>query len=265
MQAFIRDILFATVLSVFASILFLTQGCGQRIQAVEDYAAIENAFSEFRDAVESQNGVLAVAHVSEGSIERFEEYRKLALSADEAELRERTVTEQIEVLRLRCFMTPQELQTFSGRDVIARLVELDILPTPLIKDVTLGPPVFQPGKCYVVAYDGAGPAKEKLVFLNEGEDWKIDIAAMEYVLDRVYAGMKRKQQGDAKKQLTPAELNDDVIQRTVRKWREDISMTGIWVPVGALGQSEDITGQSDTGQGDTEHAQTLETGLQESL
>ena len=231
MQAPIRSFLH-TVVGV-GNLWFIVgiAGCGPQIGAVDDFNAIRACFSAFRDAVETQHGADAVTYVTDDSVERFDAYRQLAISAIEEDLREHPLVEQIEVLRLRYFLTPEELHSFTGADVIARLIDLGILPTPFIQNVQLGTPMFQTDRCFVTIFDDSGPAKEKMLFVKAGQDWKLDIAAMEFILGKVYRGMQRKEQKSAETELTLAELDQKVIEATVMKWNSNIDLSKLWEPI----------------------------------
>ena len=217
---------------VVTAICGLPVGCGPVSQREADYEQIISTFADFRDAVELQQGDNAVAQVSQSSVDRFEEFREWALFASEDELKQKSIVEQIEVLRLRHLMSQDELQSATGRDVIARLVELGELPTPFIEGALLSQPVFQEGRCFLTVYDDSGPAKEKITFVSDEDGWKVDIASMEYVLEKVYTGIVRKHvKSHGDKPVTQSVADELVIQQVTSDWSKNLDLAKLWQPL----------------------------------
>lgn len=161
-------------------------GCQEAPQAVQDLQAIRSMFREFRTAVVQRSGNEAAQFVSAETVERYQQFRDWALSAEENALAERSLFEQVEILKLRQLSSRDQLESASGREVIALLIDAGQLSTPFIHDGTLADPVFQDGRCYVQVFDSSGPAKEKLTFFEEEQGWKIDLPSMEFVTESIY-------------------------------------------------------------------------------
>ena len=205
----------------FASLLIAfciaTSGCGPQIKAVEDLNQITATYARFQDALNNRTGTEAIACVSQSSIDRFQQFCDWAVNDSVAQLEQRSILEQIEVLRLRHFFTPDELQTATGSDIIALLVDRDQLPTPFVRDTLLSEPVFQEDRCYLMMFDQFGPVKEKVTFVVEEGNWKLDLPAMEHVLEKIYGGMKQKQN------LTQAEVVEKLTQQWDDKLRQQVN------------------------------------------
>ncbi|MEW4490777.1 hypothetical protein AB1L42_22030 [Thalassoglobus sp. JC818] len=198
-------------LSLLTTLPLLTSGCAPKIQAVDDLNGIQSTFDQFKTAVRNREGDAAAALVTENSIERFDELRSWAVSDSPEQLSERPVLEQIEVLRLRHELTPEQLKNSDGKKVIAILVERDELPTPFVKESQIAEPVFQGDRCILRIFDNAGLAKERMTFRREDDIWKLDIASMEHVQEKIYNGMKRKRKMS----------DEEIIEEISATWDDD--------------------------------------------
>lgn len=214
-----------TMFPMLTAGFFLCAGCGSSPQAVEDLMAIRSMFAEFKTALQQDRGVAAAALVSSSSVDRFEQFRVWALNDSEEELANRSVLEQIETLRLRRLFRKEDLAEITGRDVVSLLVNEDQLPTPFVEDAILGEPVFKDRICYIQIFDEGGAIKEKLVFVKEGEHWKVDLAAMEYVQESIYRSLMRRNHLD----------EAGVVESVVTKWGDDIDMNELRKPLNTQG------------------------------
>lgn len=187
-------------------------------QAVTDYNEIRSSFRQFRSELQLKNGDAAAQLVSQSSVETYEQFRDLALDATAEELALFSIPQQLEVLQLRYLFNSKDLVGLSGRAVIAALIDRGKLNLPFVNNATLTEPVFQPPRCYLQIYDNQGAVKEKLTFVKEKE-WRIDIPSMEYVHEKVYKSMMKKQE------LEPAEL----VEVIASSWDEDVDH--LWTPL----------------------------------
>lgn len=182
-------------LSLLLSLVFLCclSGCPPKIQAVEDLAAITAMFGEFRSAVNRQKGAEAVQLVTSDSVKRYEQFRDWAINDTAEELAERSVVEQVEIARLKATLTPEQLSSFDGHDIIRQLVDQGRLDLPFVESAQLADPVFQKDKCYMQIFDRSGAVKEKLTFFREDGKWKIDIPSLEFIHEKIYSRMLRRE------------------------------------------------------------------------
>ncbi|TWT51978.1 hypothetical protein KOR42_32610 [Thalassoglobus neptunius] len=202
------------ILSSLTALPLLTSGCAPKIQAVDDLNGIQSTFDQFKIAVRNRKGDAAAELVTENSVERFDELRSWAVSDSPERLSERPVLDQIEILRLRHELTPEQLQNSDGKQVIALLVERGELPTPFVQDSQIAEPVFHGDRCILRIFDDSGLAKERMTFRKEDDIWKLDIASMEYVQEKIYNAMKRKRNMS----------DEEIIEEISATWDDDIDI-----------------------------------------
>jgi hypothetical protein len=136
----------------------------------------EAAFELYRAALEARDGAAAVAHLSAGTLDWYEEARVHALSAGEdVLLGEIPLLQAIAVIRLRAEIG-EELRTMTAEDVVVRGVDAgwvgDSVAVTTLDGVELG----QEGEAFGLL-DGFPLFR----LVQEGAAWKVDLP---YTMDQ---------------------------------------------------------------------------------
>jgi hypothetical protein len=141
-----------------------------------DDEAIVAAFERYQTALESGDGEAAVAAVSSGTFEFYEEIRDLAVSADEQALvGDIPLLEGITIVRLRAGLGEQ-VASMSGEDLVRWGVDSGLVGDPVGTVVLDSVQPGEEGEAFGVI--GGVPLFR---FVLEGEEWKVDLP---YTVDR---------------------------------------------------------------------------------
>ncbi|QDU36936.1 hypothetical protein Mal4_12370 [Maioricimonas rarisocia] len=138
---------------------------------------IQNVFREFRTAIGNRDGFAAVGLVTAKSLQLYEEYRELALHADEETLQKRPPADQLQILLLRHRFTAEQLEQTTGPQLLASVIESGFYGNSL-ESIQLGGIAVKDDMAHASAYIDGAPSTSRYLFWREDGDWKFDLAAM---------------------------------------------------------------------------------------
>jgi hypothetical protein len=162
------------MLGAIALVLFLG-GCDGATASKEDEAAIREAYTRFKEAVQAGDGPAAASLVTQETIAFYEEIRNLALSADRERLMAARISQRFTALAVRGLIEPKELASLSGKDLFSRAIEEGWVGQERIADEHMGNVVIEGDSARVVV-TRAGANTSTFVYLQRHDGrWVIDM------------------------------------------------------------------------------------------
>lgn len=141
-------------------------------------SAVRDAFEQYRRALIERDGDRAAELVSRSTLDLYEDMTDLALTATRSELMARRTIDRLNALFLRQLLTPRELQTMSGADVISFAVEEGLInDSSVVKLEPTRVNVLGPTAALDIQINEK-PAPFSMTFRNEDGEWKIDLTEL---------------------------------------------------------------------------------------
>jgi hypothetical protein len=154
----------------------LAAGCGG---GGEDEEAVRATFDGYRQALLDGDGERAAGLVTAGTVEYFEETRRLALEAPEAELRDRSLVDQLQVLTMRQQVPARVLRSTDGQELFAYSVQEGLVATEELRDLGIGEVTVDGDRATAEALSGGEKvALLRWQFAREDGRWKIDVTSL---------------------------------------------------------------------------------------
>jgi len=152
----------------------LAAGCSGEPKPAQQ---ITELFNEFRTAISNRDGFAAVGLVTSKSLQKYEEYRDLALNADEATLRELPPADLLQTLLLRHRFTAEQLEQTTGPQLLASQIESGFYGNSL-ESIQLGNVAVKDDMAHAAAYIDGAPTMTRYLFWLEDGSWKLDLASL---------------------------------------------------------------------------------------
>lgn len=176
---FRRD-MFRSLLST--SVCILCIGCSSRPPTESD--EIKSAYRRYCDAIVHGDGAAASSMVSRDTLQRYQEFHDLALTADEGTLGAAPVSTRLQVLLLRQRMDAAALTPLDGAGLFAHFIQQKWLDPAGFADTQLVQPALDEDRAQAVVQRGDRLTRERMYFLREGDEWKVNLLPSLTTTDR---------------------------------------------------------------------------------
>jgi hypothetical protein len=183
-----RQSTFAFALFVYATIAASTLARDQGDPAVRD------AFLGYKSAILAADGTTAVTHVSQSTINYFDEMQKLALHGTAADVRAQSLINQMQILLFRHRLEPQQVKGMSPRQLFVYGVDKGWIGKNSVVALEAGATEVSGDVATIEIVQSGKPTGLKFRFLRENGGWRLDLVP---VLQLGNAALKlaAKQQG----------------------------------------------------------------------
>jgi hypothetical protein len=161
---------FATIVLVFFSF-----GCDSATQNKEDEAAIREAYSLFKEAVQAGDGQGAASLVTQETLDYYQEICNLALSADRERLMAAKVTQRFTALAVRGLIAPKDLAGMTGKDLFSRSIQEGWIGQDRISDEHMGNVVIEGDRARVVVTRAGANTSSFVSLVRHDGRWVIDM------------------------------------------------------------------------------------------
>lgn len=137
-------------------------------------AAIQETFTAYRSALQSSNGKVAANAVTRSTIDRYGEYRDLALSGAPTTVKALPMIDRMIVLTVRRRVDAETIRSMDGRALLAHGVKQGWISQTAVARVELGR-IFVGGDTATAEALADGRRFAQFKFAREGERWKLDL------------------------------------------------------------------------------------------
>ncbi len=145
-----------------------------------DLVAIRACFAAYKAALVSRDGAAAVEQVSTSTLEYYGQMRELALYAKQAELQQRSLTDQYMVLALRHRVGLTDLQSMTAKDVVRLAIEEGWTGDSEVTTLELGTVTVAGDRAKANLKMLGEPENSEFAFafVKEPDGWKLDITKL---------------------------------------------------------------------------------------
>lgn len=173
--------------AIFASLLISLTACKQEQSAsVEntsskkesDVQGVSACFEAYKGAILAQEGEAAVEHLSQSTIDEFQNYVNLALTAEREELEALSFINRMQVVLMRHRIPVETLRDLTGRSAIVYAVDRDWIGKNGVIRTELGEVSTHDDRATAEVIIGGQKAPTRFQFRREKEAWKFDLLSV---------------------------------------------------------------------------------------
>jgi ABC-type oligopeptide transport system substrate-binding subunit len=171
-------------LAIIALLLFSLTACKQeRVASGGDTSSkeenaiqgVSDCFAAYKGAILAQKGEVAVEHLSQGTIDEFQNYVNLALTADREELEALSVINRMQVILMRHRIPLDTLRGLNGRSAIVYAVDRDWIGKNAVIRTELGEVSTHDDRATAEVIIGGQKAPTRFQFRRENGTWRFDL------------------------------------------------------------------------------------------
>jgi hypothetical protein len=138
-------------------------------------AKIRACFDRYKKAAAASDGATAAKELDANTVAYYAQLRTAALSAPD--IHGLAPPDKLMVLRIRMELSPDQLSALDGRSLIAYAIGKRWANSAQIGAATLGKIALDGKKAETEMLMGGRPSGAKVIFRQEGNDWRLDLAA----------------------------------------------------------------------------------------
>jgi hypothetical protein len=147
-------------------------GCSRPPTVSDEIKAI---YRRYCDAIARGDGAEASSMVSRDTLQRYQEFRDLALAADEATLGAAPVSTRLQVLLLRQRMDAATLAPLDGAGLFAHFIGQKWLDPAGFAETQLGQVAVDEDRAQAPVQRGDRLTRERMYFVRESGAWKVNL------------------------------------------------------------------------------------------
>lgn len=208
-----------SLLCLSTSVCILCIGCSSRSPTESD--EIKSAYRRYGDAIAHGDGAAASSMVSRDTLQRYQEYRDLALTADEATLGAAPFSTRLQVLLLRQRMDAATLAPLDGAGLFAHFIGHKWLDPAGFADTQLGRVAVDGDRAQAPVQRGDRLIRERMYFLREGGAWKVNLLPNLTTTDR------HIEEAAAGKRVSESEYLESLVAEVTKQPVRE----GLWQPL----------------------------------
>jgi hypothetical protein len=194
----------------------------EKTPADDDEAAIRAAFDAYKAAILGGDGRGAVRWLSADTFDYYEEAQRLALEADEEELRGEKLADQMGVLAMRGLLSAKAVRESSPEELVVTAVEKGLIGTSSVVKSTIGDVTVSGATATAQNVSDGEETPFDYIFVREEGAWRLKLMAL---LETSEATMHQAAQDQG---LTDEELIDAVVVQMLGKAKA----AKAWEPIG---------------------------------
>ncbi|MCA9052189.1 MAG: hypothetical protein KDA75_00050 [Planctomycetaceae bacterium] len=182
-------------------------GCMHKSERAVANEKIHDVYRRFKAAVIAGDGDSAAKELSRETVHYYKRLQEVALRGTAADLHRLPIEVRLEVLALRGRVSADELSTLEPRQLASLFIERNWVNSENISQISLGNVIHTRRGAEVRYMDSKGIAPSRLVFRNEGKEWKLDLAATHWMQGRILQNT-RLSQGRSEDELLATILSE---------------------------------------------------------
>lgn len=153
-----------------------------------DVQGVFECFAAYKGAILAQQGETAVGHLSRSTIDEYQNYVNLSLTADREEIAELSFINRMQVILMRHRIPLETLRELDGRSAIVFAVDRDWIGKDAVIRTELGDVSVYNDRATAEVAIGGQKAPTRFQFRRENGKWKFDLLS---VLRDSNSAMKR--------------------------------------------------------------------------
>lgn len=184
--------------------------------------AVKRAYAGYRTAVLAKDGSSAVEFIAGSAFAFYDEARRAALTATDAELKERPVSERLAVYVMRGSLDATLLRQGTARELVAGGVNAGLVGSAAIAATTIGAVEVSGDDAFADVLRGGEKTSSQYFFRRERGTWKFDIIPLLEGVDSAFASIAEEQ----------GKSLDEVIQDTLTNLYGPEKARQVHIPIG---------------------------------
>lgn len=172
---------------------------------VDESPAVRAAFKTYTEAALAKDGTTAVSVLANPIFDVYENYRTLALTADEQQLSSSPISDRLTVYVMRGGMDPSTLRTGSSKDIVKASVDKGLVGEKGISNLELGVIETNGDKASAEVISRGQKAPLRFQFAREDGTWKIDLRPLLELAGPAFAEAAKQ------RNMTPEQMVDQTL------------------------------------------------------
>lgn len=170
---------------VFLCVILISVGCNT---PKSDEEQVQECFSNYKTALQDQNGKSALDYVDKSTINYYEEMLQYAIEADSLDINKMSLMDKITILSIRHKISPQEIMRMDGKALFIYAINNGMIGSNSIDKITLSTIKIKESTAdgYLMANGQELPMAFE--FKKEDTEWKINLTS---IFDISETGLKQ--------------------------------------------------------------------------
>lgn len=165
------------ILSPLIILTLLLVACGSKNEA-SPTEGVSECFYSYKTAILSQDGEAAVSQLSQGTIDEYQKYIDLALTAKREDIESLSFMNRMQVLFMRHRVPVETLKSLDGRTSLIYAVDRDWIGKNGVIRTTIGHVDSSDGRATAEVLIGGEETTARFQFIKEDSGWKFDLRAI---------------------------------------------------------------------------------------
>jgi hypothetical protein len=153
-----------------------------------DQEEIIVVFNKYRDSISTKNGRATAELIDKNSLEWYDSIKSLSIYATREVLSRKNYITKLNVLALRQFYELPQIEKMNAKEIFAFTVDNSFYAQEVIKEFSVGGIEIKDGKAAVVLKRDKNLVRVPLKFIEEEDGWKINLASVINMLNRMISG-----------------------------------------------------------------------------
>lgn len=156
--------------------------------------AVTEAFNGYKNAILGDRGADAAVYLSSNTVQYYEEMRDLALYACEAELRERSTIDLMQVLVMRHRIPADSLQQMNGVELLTHALNNGWIGKESVTNLSVQSVGVLDDVAALQAISDRETLPTQLRFVRENDAWKLDLMPLMRSASALFEGLARERE-----------------------------------------------------------------------
>ncbi len=161
--------------------------------AADEAAAVRQAFTSYTQAALERDGARAVQHLASPIYAFYDQARRDALTAVEADVRGQTVAAQLTVFTLRGSLDPTQLRSATPQELVVAAIDAGLVGEQGIQNTELGEVAVVGDTASAPALSEGRSSGIRFNFLREDGAWKLDLLPLLQTLNVAFRTLATEQ------------------------------------------------------------------------